>query len=92
MNIYAINICTDTKNTDRYDKVAVNKYPVIVLGTNTELEKYLRSNEMKVFVKDLFRTKQLYDAGVFKIRCVNSLDWEITEFEYPTNKWVELFY
>ena len=43
MNIYAINICTDTKNTDRYDQVAVNKFPIIVIGTHEELVKYLMS-------------------------------------------------
>lgn len=92
MNIYAINICTDTKNTDRYDKVAVNEYPVIVLGTRTELNNYLKSNEMKAFIKKLFRTQSLYDAGVFRIRCIESKDWYINEFEIPIKEFVEIYY
>ena len=92
MNIYAINVCTDTKNTDRYDKVAVNEYPVIVLGTRTELTNHLKSNEMKVFIKNLFRTQVLYDAGVFRIRCIDSYDWYIDEFELPIKDYVEIFY
>ena len=31
MNVYAVNLTVDTKTTDIYDKVAVNKFPVIVL-------------------------------------------------------------
>ena len=92
MNIYAINVCTDTKNTDRYDKVAVNEYPVIVLGTRTELTNHLKSNEMKAFIKNLFRTQSLYDAGVFRIRCIDSCDWYIDEFELPIKDYVEIFY
>lgn len=92
MNIYAINVCTDTKNTDRYDKVAVNEYPVIVLGTRTELDNHLKSNEMKAFIKKLFRTQSLYDAGVFRIRCIDSYDWYIDEFELPIKDFVEIYY
>ena len=29
--IFAVNLTVDTKTTDLYDKVAVNKYPVIVI-------------------------------------------------------------
>ena len=34
MNTYVINICVDTKTTDIYDKVAVNKFPIIILAKN----------------------------------------------------------
>ena len=29
--IFAVNLTVDTKTTDLYDKVAVNKFPVIVM-------------------------------------------------------------
>lgn len=92
MNIYAINICTDTKNTDRYDKVAVNKYPIIVIGTHEELVKYLKSDEMRDFVKNLFRTQNLYDAAVFKVRSVDTRDYEVNSDDMIVKDFVGLEY
>lgn len=92
MNVYAINICTDTKNTDRYDKVAVNKYPIIVIGTHEELVKYLKSDEMRDFVKNLFRTQNLYDAAVFKVRSVNTRDYEVNSDDMIVKDFVGLEY
>ena len=80
MHIYAINICTDTKNTDRYDKVAVNPYPIIVFGNEEELKKHLSSEHTKAYIKSLFRTKNLYDVGVFRIRWVDK-EYFVKEFE-----------
>ena len=92
MNIYAINVCTDTKNTDRYETVAVNKYPVIVVGTNSELVNYLRSEDMKKFIKELFRTQNLYDAGVFRIRIVDTQYYDVTQDELSVKDFVKLEY
>lgn len=92
MYIYAINICTDTKITDRYDKVAVNEYPVIVIGTEVELVKYLRSLDMAAFIKDLFRTRNLYEAAVFRIRKVDSNDYWVHQFEYKVKDYVDVQY
>ena len=37
--IFAVNLTVDTKTTDLYDKVAINKYPIIVI-CNDEKELY----------------------------------------------------
>lgn len=92
MNIYAINICTDTKNTDRYDKVAVNKYPIIAIGTHEELIKYLKSDEMHKFIQDLFRTKHLYEAAVFRVRSVDTRDYEVNSDEMLVKDFVHIDY
>lgn len=69
MKIYAINLCTDTKNTDRYDKVAVNKYPMIVkCKGNDELKEFLSKDETVKYVKDLLKQKHLYETAVYYIR------------------------
>ena len=34
--IFAVNLTVDTKTTDLYDKVAVNKFPVIVRCNNED--------------------------------------------------------
>lgn len=72
MIIYVINLCTDTKNTDRYDKVAVNKFPMIVRCENIdELKKYLINEEMSHFIKNHLKLKHLYDSSVFYIRSID---------------------
>ena len=77
--IYAINICTDTTPHDRYDKVAVNTYPIIVFGVFDELLKHLQSEDTKNHVKNLLRTKTLYEVAVFRIREINGDN--VREFE-----------
>ena len=91
MNIYAVNICTDTKNTDRYDKVAVNPYPIIVVGNENDLINHLSSECSKDYIKRLFRIKTLYDNGVFRIRCVDK-DYYVREFEWDIPKICEINY
>lgn len=69
MITYAINLCTDTKNTDRYDKVAVNKYPVLIKCKNDDvLREILSNNETNEFVKEHIKLKHLYENSVFYIR------------------------
>lgn len=69
MKIYTINLCTDTKNTDRYDKVAVNKFPIIMKCSGVdELKKYLGNEETANYVKSMLKQKHLYETAVFYIR------------------------
>ena len=51
MNIYAINVCTDTKTNDRYHKVAVNEYPIIIIGNDDDLRKHLSSEDTNKYIK-----------------------------------------
>ena len=60
MNIYAVNLTVDTKTTDLYDKVAVNKYPVIVICKDeNELKEKLSSDTTKGWIKTNIRTKHM---------------------------------
>lgn len=91
LDVYAINICTNTKEQDRYDKVACNPYPIIVLGNEVELKHKLSSNETKDYIKNLFRTKQLYDVSVFRVRHI-SKDYYIDEFEWKVSDICQIDY
>lgn len=89
MTIFAINICTDTKSTDRYNKVAVNPYPIIMIGSLESLKSKLNNDDTKQFVKNLFRTKSLYDSAVFRIRSVDNKGM-VDEFEWKVSDICEL--
>lgn len=90
-DIYAINICTNTKNSDRYDKVAVNPYPIIVIGTQNTLKDVLSSEKTQFYIKNLFRVKSLYDSGVFRIRHIDK-DKYVDEFEWSIPEICEIEY
>lgn len=73
MNVYAVNLTVDTKTTDIYDKVAVNKFPVIVLCKDEqELWEKLNCQETKDWVRSNIRTKHLYDTAFLHIREVSN--------------------
>lgn len=83
MIIYSINLCVSTKNTDRYDRVAVNKYPMIIKCNNImELKEYLSNDDTSKFIKNLLKHKHLYEDAVFFIREINKND--IKEFQWKT--------
>ena len=72
MKTYAINLCTDTKNTDRYDKVAVNKFPMIVRCEDMDkLKEILSSENTSNFIKENLKQKHLYESAVFYIRSID---------------------
>jgi hypothetical protein len=86
MKTYAINLVTDTKYTDIYDKVALNKYPIIVrCKTESELKDILSSNQTTEYVKSLIKSKRTYDASIWMIRSIYSngdvreLSWKVSE-------------
>lgn len=75
MKIYAINLTVDTKTTDLYDQVAINKYPVIVLCKDEqELWDKLASEDTSIWVKQNVRTQRLFDTAYFHIREINGID------------------
>ena len=83
--IYAVNLTVDTKTTDIYDKVAVNKYPVIVIcNDENELRNKLSSNTTKEWIKHNIRTQHIYDTAYFCIReiyknNVNDIYWKVSQ-------------
>lgn len=91
MKTYAINLTTSTKTTDLYDKVAVNKFPIIVrCKTEDELKQFLSNEETNQYVKHMLRTKKLFDESQWCIRSVYSdgsvreLCWNVSEINNIT--------
>lgn len=68
MNIYSLNIVVPTKTTDIYDKVAINKYPLIITCKDSELNNMLQSNEIKNFLKDNIKSSRLLNLAEWYIR------------------------
>lgn len=64
---YSINICVATAGHDRYDKVAINKHPMIVLGRESDLRNQLRSETVRGYIKNNIRSKEIYDSAEFYI-------------------------
>ena len=75
MKTYAVNLTVDTKTTDIYDQVAVNKYPIIVLCKDEEelWNKLSHPNTIN-WIKQNVRTKRLFDTAFFHIREIDGND------------------
>lgn len=69
MRIYAVNLTVDTKTTDLYDKVAINKFPIIVICNNEEeLWDKLSTEDTSNWVRQNVKTKRLFDTAYYHIR------------------------
>ena len=67
MNTYVINVCVNTKSTDIYDKVAVNKHPILISCFNEDrLKDILNQSNMKEYIKGTI-SKQLYENAQYYI-------------------------
>ena len=65
MKTYVINLCAHTKNTDRYDKVAVNKYPIVIRCKDVdELKNILSNDDTAKFIKENLHQKHLYETSM----------------------------
>lgn len=86
--IFAINLTVDTKTTDLYDQVAVNKYPIIVIcNDEKELWEKLSSSSTISWVRKNVRTNKLFDSAYFHIRGINGD--EVTEFTWKANSLIK---
>lgn len=65
---FVINICVPTAGTDHYPEVAINQYPLVVLGRKSDLRNALRSDMVKSFIKQHIRKFTLYKDAKFYIR------------------------
>ena len=86
MKTYAINLVVDTKNTDIYDKVALNKFPIIArCKTEAELKEILASDQTRNFIHEHIKSKKVFDSALWNIRSiypngdVHEIVWEIDE-------------
>lgn len=64
---YSINICVATAGHDRYDKVSINKFPMIVLGRESDLRAQLSSPTLYSYIKENIRTRGIYETAEFYI-------------------------
>ena len=91
MKIYAINLTVDTKTTDIYDKVAVNKYPVIVMCNDEhELWNQLSSQDTANWVRSNIRYQHIFDTAYFNIREFDNNN--ITEHCWKVDSLIKMVY
>lgn len=85
--IFAVNLTVDTKTTDLYDKVAINKYPVIVIcNDEQELCEKLSSENTGKWIKENIRTKHLFESAFFHIRGIMGLkNYNVMEFNWKVD-------
>ena len=86
MKTYVINLVVDAKNNDIYDKVSLNKYPIVVFcRSEAELKEILSNDDTKEFVKSLIKSKRVYDTAIWMIRDIypnnttRELIWDVSE-------------
>lgn len=91
MKTYAINLTVDTKTTDLYDQVAVNKYPIIVLCEDEqELWNQLATEATEIWIKQNVRTQRLFDSAYFHIREISGT--EVREICWKADSLVKVTY
>ena len=85
MKTYAVNLVVDTKNTDIYDKVALNKFPIIIkCKTEAELKDILSQELAQKFIQDHIKSQRVFDSAEWFIRCiydenVREIIWKVTD-------------
>lgn len=65
---FVINICVPTAGNDYYPEVAINQFPIVVLGRESNLHETLASNQVREFIKQHIRKYPLYQEAKFNIR------------------------
>ena len=82
MNIYTINIIVDTKYREGrvYEKVSINKYPIIITGETQD--SIINNIELWKAIKNMFIDESVYNTADFYIRTIDE-DFNITEFIIP---------
>ena len=86
MKTYVLNLVVDAKNTDVYDKVSLNKYPIVAFcKSESELKDKLSSDETRDYIKSLIKSKRVYDTAEWMIRDIypdnttQELIWDVSE-------------
>lgn len=80
MKTYVANLVVDAKNADVFDRVALNKYPIVIFcKSEASLKEQLSNENTKDFIQTLIKSKRLYDSASWMIRDI-----------YPNNTTQEL--
>ena len=75
MNIYSINLVVDTKYTDIYDKVALNKFPIIIQCADMDsLKNKLTDDRALRFIKTNIKSQRVFESASWCIRCFNGVE------------------
>ena len=91
MKTYAVNITVDTKTTDLYDQVAVNKYPIIVIcNDEQELWDKLTSQEASNWVRQNVKTQRLFDSSYYHIREI--IDNDVIDSCWKVDSLIKMVY
>ena len=91
MKTYAINLTVDTKTTDLYDQVAVNKYPIIVLCKDeNELWEKLSSQDTSNWIRQNVKTQRLFDSAYYHIREIN--DDNVNDICWKADSLIKMVY
>lgn len=92
MKTYVVNLVVDAKNTDLYDKVALNKFPIVIFcKSEMELKEYLSNDETKEFVKSLIKSKRVLDSAVWMIRDIYP-DQVVQSLSLPVKELINIEY
>ena len=89
MKTYEVNLVVDTKNTDIYDKVALNKFPIIIkCKTEAELKDILTQEMAQKFIQDHIKSQRVFDSAEWFVRCIYEDDvreivWKVSELNNP---------
>jgi hypothetical protein len=89
MKTYVVNLVVDTKNTDIYDKVALNKFPIIIkCKAEAELKDILSQELAQKFIQDHIKSQRVFDSAEWFVRCVYEDDvreivWKVSELNNP---------
>lgn len=87
--VYAINIVTNTRSGDAYDRVAINPYPIIYIG-NESVEDVLRDDDLLEVLRGYIKNETTYNKASLMIRSVDGLD--VCEYEYPVSNLLSMIH
>lgn len=69
MEYHTLNICVKTASPkDYYTEVAINRFPIVVIGDREELEEILSSDQIREWVSHNIRNQDVYKTAKFCIR------------------------
>lgn len=93
LDIWTINVVTPTTGNDRYERVAINETPIVILGRESQVKKTL-NKEFKDFIKDRIVNQELWDQTVYCVRHLYRAEgfWESENFEWKASEYTELVF
>lgn len=85
--IYTINIVTDTRKGDAYDKVAINKWPIIY-KTSKSPDEFIYSTPMISQLQALIKNDTTRNKASLYVRALHD-DMTYDDYEYSVKEILE---